>query len=113
DLSQSARYLAEATGKRAIEWPAELTARMGDPRVAGMVHDQEVLFNSRLQLFDSQAAVLGQRTEQQSATIAGLKAQVASIDEQERLTKEQLTGYQQLFEKGYASKNLILRYQGQ
>ncbi|HEY3695523.1 HlyD family type I secretion periplasmic adaptor subunit [Phenylobacterium sp.] len=110
-LAQSARYLAEATGKPAVEFPAELTARLNDPRVAGMIHDQQFLFTSRQQLFESQGAVLNQRLQQQADSITGLQAQLASIDEQARLTKEQLTGYQTLFEKGYASKNLILRYQ--
>ncbi len=109
--AQSARYQAEATGAPAINFPPELMARMSDPRVAGMIRDQEMLFTSRWQLFQSQAAVLGQRVEQQADTVTGLKAQAASIDEQVRLTREQLAGYQTLFEKGYASKNLILNYQ--
>jgi len=110
-MAQSARYLAEATGRSEIAFPPELTARMSDPRVAGMIADQQTLFTSRLQLFQSQAAVLAQRSQQQASSISGLEAQVASIDEQARLTREQLTGYQTLFEKGYASKNLILSYE--
>ena len=110
-MSQSARYLAEATGRPTITFPPELTARMADPRVSGMIRDQQVLFDSRRQLFESQQAVLGQRMEQHATTITGLQAQVDSVDEQTRLTKEELAGYQTLFEKGYASKNLILRYQ--
>jgi HlyD family type I secretion membrane fusion protein len=110
-LTQSARYLAEATGKTSVEFPPELQARLGDPRVAGMIRDQQFLFTSRQQLFQSQNAVLAQRLQQQADSITGLEAQVASINEQARLSQEQLTGYQELFEKGYASKNLILRYQ--
>ena len=110
-LAQSARYQAEATGAAAIIFPAELTARISDPRVAGMIRDQELLFSSRAQLYDSQAAVLGQRMQQQQDSITGLQAQAASLDEQSRLTREQLAGYQTLFEKGYASKNLIISYQ--
>jgi HlyD family type I secretion membrane fusion protein len=110
-LAQSARYEAEAMGKSAIVFPAELTSRAGDPRVATMIRDQEFLFNSRRQLFESQNAVLAQRLDQQASSIEGLQAQVVAIDEQKRLTQEQLSGYQTLYEKGYASKNLILRYQ--
>jgi HlyD family type I secretion membrane fusion protein len=110
-LAQTARFTAEALGKATITFPAELTARMGDPRVAQMIRDQEFLFTSRQQLFETQNAVLGQRLEQQSSAIQGLQAQVAAVNEQMRLTEEQLTGYQTLYEKGFASKNLILRYQ--
>jgi HlyD family type I secretion membrane fusion protein len=108
--AQKARFTAEATGKRALELPPELTSRMGDPRVAGLISDQQFLFTSRLQLVDSQAAVLNQRLEQQQNQIQGQQARVASIIEQERLTNEELDGYKKLNEQGFAPKNLLLRY---
>lgn len=110
-LAQSARFEAEAMGRSTITFPPDLTARMGDPRVASMIRDQEFLFTSRQQLFESQSAVLSQRLDQQSSAIQGLQAQVTAVNEQIRLTQEQLNGYQTLYEKGFASKNLILRYQ--
>ena len=73
-MAQSARFQAEATGLPTITFPAELTARMSDPRVAGMIADQQALFASRMQLFQSQAAVLGQRSDQQATSITGLQA---------------------------------------
>lgn len=110
-LTQLARFQAEATGKAGVTFPPEIMARMNDPRVAAMVRDQQFLFSSRQQLLNSQLSVLEQRVDQLNSNIAGLQAQVASIEEQTRLTREELAGYQTLFEKGYASKNLILRYQ--
>ncbi|MDP3175330.1 MAG: HlyD family type I secretion periplasmic adaptor subunit [Phenylobacterium sp.] len=110
-LAQSARYQAEATGRPSIVFPADLNARMNDPRVASMVRDQQFLFTSRLQLFNSQLSVLKQRVQQLETNVEGLQAQVDSVDEQARLTREELAGYQTLFEKGYAPKTLILRYQ--
>jgi HlyD family type I secretion membrane fusion protein len=110
-MSQAARFEAEAAGRPTITFPPELTSRMADPRVARMIADQQALFASRLQLFESQLGVLRQRSDQQATSITGLQAQAASIDEQARLIREQLTGFQTLFEKGYASKNLILNYQ--
>lgn len=110
-LAQNARFAAEATNRTALQFPAELTARSGDPRVAAMIRDQEFLFSTRLQLFQSQSAVLGQRIEQLESQVQGLQAQVASIDEQRRLTEEELSGYRKLHEQGYAPKTLILRYE--
>jgi HlyD family type I secretion membrane fusion protein len=110
-LAQSARFTAEATGRPTLEFPPELMARMSDPRVAGMIRDQQFLFATRLQLFQSQTSVLSQRLDQIETQIQGLQAQVASVDEQRSLTAEEMAGYQTLFEKGYAPKNLILRYQ--
>lgn len=110
-IAQSARFGAESTGRAALSFPPELTARAADPRVAGLMRDQEFLFISRLQLFESQLAVLNQRLEQITNQIAGQQAQVDSVDEQRRLTAEELSGYEILNAKGYAPKTLILRYQ--
>lgn len=110
-MAQSARFLAEATDKPSVDIPPDLTARANDPRVAAMIRDQQFLFASRQQLFNSQMSVLNQRLDQYQTVIGGLQAQVDSIVEQQRLTTEELNGYQTLFEKGYAPKTLILRYQ--
>jgi HlyD family secretion protein len=110
-LAQSARFQAEGSGRRAFDMPPELTARMNDPRVANLVRDQQFLFASRLSFYDSQTDVLGQREQQLQSQIVGVQAQLDSIDEQIRLTREELSGYQTLNEKGYAPKTLILRYE--
>ena len=110
-IAQNARFSAEALGKTQLEFPAELTARMSDPRVAQLIRDQQFLFTSRLQTFQGQAAMLGQRVEQQQSQIQGLQAQVDSITEQQRLTEEELAGYRKLNEQGFAPKTLILRYE--
>ncbi|MDO8380751.1 HlyD family type I secretion periplasmic adaptor subunit [Phenylobacterium sp.] len=108
--AQSARFEAEATGRRVLAFPASLTNRMSDPRVAGLIRDQQLLFTTRLQFFDSQADVLNQRQSQIESQISGVQAQLDALEESVRLTKEELAGYQTLYEKGYAPKTLILRY---
>lgn len=110
-LAQSARFSAESVGATTLVLPPELTERMADPRVAGLIRDQQLLFNSRLQFFISQEGVLGQRIDQLATQMVGVQAQLASIDEQLALTREELAGYQTLYEKGYAPKTLILRYE--
>ena len=109
--AQAARLAAESTGRTTLDFPADLTARMADPRVAGMIRDQQFLFTSRYQLFQSQMGVLGQRLDQLQTQIEGQQAQVDSVNEQARLTDEELAGYKTLFDKGYAPKTLILRYE--
>jgi HlyD family type I secretion membrane fusion protein len=110
-MSQAARLTAEATNRPTLDFPPELTSRMSDPRVASMIRDQQFLFATRLQLFQSQGSVLGQRLDQIQNQIVGNQAQVASVDEQRKLTAEEMAGYQTLYEKGFAPKPLILRYQ--
>jgi HlyD family type I secretion membrane fusion protein len=109
--AQTARFTAEAMGKTTLELPAELMARMSNPAVAALVRDQQFLFLTRQQLYQSQAAVLGQRVDQQETQVGGLQAQLASIVEQQRLTEEELDGYRRLNEQGFAPKTLILRYE--
>jgi HlyD family type I secretion membrane fusion protein len=110
-LSQAARFEAEGTGKSTLEFPAELTSRISDPRVAGLIRDQQFLFATRMQLFQSQNSVLAQRLDQIQTQIEGQQAQVESVEEQRRLTAEEMAGYQILYDKGFAPKPLILRYQ--
>jgi HlyD family type I secretion membrane fusion protein len=110
-LTQAARFSAEGTGRTSIDFDPQITARVSDPRVAGMIRDQQFLFTTRLQLFQSQMSVLSQRLDQIQSQIEGQQQQVASIEEQRRLTAEEMAGYQTLYDKGFAPKPLILRYQ--
>lgn len=110
-LAQGARFQAEATGATAVRFPAELTARSTDPRVAGLMRDQEFLFQSRLQFYQSQTDILSQRIEQIQTQVQGVQAQLDALDQTVDLTRQELTGYQTLYEKGYAPKTLILRYE--
>lgn len=110
-IAQKARFQAEATGRTLLELPPELSARAADPRVATLIRDQQFLFAQRLQLLQSQTAVLAQRVEQQQTQVEGAQAQLESINEQARLTEEELAGYRKLNEQGFAPKTLILRYE--
>nr|QQZ49888.1 biotin/lipoyl-binding protein [Phenylobacterium glaciei] len=103
-MAQSARFEAEARGARVLSIPASLTTRISDPRVAGLIQDQQLLFSTRLQFFDSQADVLNQRQSQIESQISGVQAQLDALEESVRLTKEELSGYQTLYEKGYAPR---------
>ncbi|THD82121.1 MAG: HlyD family type I secretion periplasmic adaptor subunit [Phenylobacterium sp.] len=111
--AQIARLNAEATNRSAIVFPADLTSRAADPQVAGLMRDQEFLFTQRQQLFQSQISVLQQRLEQIQNQVVGDQAQADSQEEQRKLTVEEMGSYQTLYEKGYAPKSLILRYERQ
>ena len=106
--AQVARYSAEATGSNTPDYPADLTARMSDPRVAGMIRDQQVLFTTRQQLFQSQNSVLQQRIDQIQSQIEGQEVQIKSLDDQMKDTQVELNAYQTLYDKGFAPLPLIL-----
>lgn len=111
--AQAARFSAEAAGRASLQIPQELRAKAADPRVAQLIQDQELLFSTRLQLHQSQAGVLDQRIAQLETQITGLQAQVDAVNEQARLTEEELEGYRKLNAQGFAPKTLILRYERQ
>ena len=98
--AQVARFEAEANGARQLAFPAELTARVSDPRVGALIRDQEFLFSSRLQFYDSQADVLRQREQQIESQISGVRAQIVALDQNAALTQQELDGYKILDDKG-------------
>jgi HlyD family type I secretion membrane fusion protein len=112
-MSQGARLSAEAINRTSVTYPPALTSRIADPTVAGMIRDQDFLFTSRLQLFQSQASVLQQRLDQIQNQVVGDQAQLASAEEQRRLLAEEMNSFMPLYEKGYAPKTRILAYQRQ
>lgn len=112
-LMQRARFLAETTGQRSIQVPAELASRSGDPRIATTISSETLLFTSRVAAIEGQKAILEQRFEQLQTARSGLDVQVRSIDEQVGFISDELQGYQTLYERGFAPRTLILRYQRQ
>jgi HlyD family type I secretion membrane fusion protein len=110
-MSQAARLSAEAVDRPSVEFPPELTSRMADPQVAGMIRDQQFLFTSRLQLFQSQSSVLQQRLDQIQNQVVGDQAQLTSVEEQRRLIADEMSSFMPLYEKGYAPKTRILAYE--
>lgn len=109
---QAARLQAETTRSNLVV-PADLAARLADPHVAAIIQNETVVFNARKVALDGQAAILNQRFEQLQTGRSGLQIQADSLDQQIVLMKEELAGYQTLYDKGYAPKTLILRLQRQ
>ena len=109
---QAARFQAEAVG-RALVVPADLQARRADPRVAAIIQNETLLFQTRKTAIEGQGAILNQRFSQLETARSGLRIQADSLNQQIELTKDELEGYQKLYEKGLAPKAIILRLQRQ
>jgi len=111
-LAQRVRSEAESTGRKSFVFPAELRDRAAtDLSVVTLMRNEEFLFRSRLDALQGQADILQQRIVQLRERQSGIQVQIDSIDEQARLSREELQGYQTLYEKGYAPKTLLLRLQ--
>ena len=109
---QSARFEAEMTGKPAIVFPADLVERARtDTTLAGLMRDQTFVFQTRRRFVEDQRAVLRSQIEQLRARIGGLRLQVQANEQSASLLREQLQGFQTLYEKGFAPRNQILTLQ--
>lgn len=110
-IAQRARLEAELADRPAIAFPAELAERASDPRVAAIIRGQETLFNASRAVYASQTGVLGQRVRQLESRTRGLSAQMASVEQQERLVRDELSGVNSLYERGFAPKSRVLALQ--
>lgn len=111
-LAQKARSDAESLGRQSFMFPAELRDKAKtDPAVATLMRNEEFLFRSRLEALKGQADIMQQRMIQLRERQSGIQIQIDSIEDQARLSREELQGYQTLYEKGYAPKTLLLRLQ--
>jgi len=105
---QVARFQAEATNTGAIDIPADILARSGNPNVATLIESQRNLLATRLLLYRSQADEFRGQVSQLSNQIAGLQAQVASSDGQSALINDELRDVRALNKDGYAPRTRLL-----
>ncbi len=100
--ARRARDEAERDGRDAIAFPADLTARGGDPVVAHLLDGERSLFAARRAGRAGQRAQLQERTHQLDEEIAGLTQQVAAKVREIGFITSELTGVRELY-----AKNLV------
>jgi len=94
-----ARLVAEQNELERIEFHSDLLDAQDDPLVAGMLANQESLFQSR--------------RKSQEAEIKAMEESIASRTIQLNLLREQLQGVQSLVKDGFAPRNQMLELQRQ
>lgn len=99
-----ARLIAERQGLRAVPRPAEFaTLSAPERRIADeALRLEESQLRARLQLLDTQQAVMTQRVAQLDQQIQGYGRQIEAKREQHRLTTEELASMKSLADRGYA-----------
>ncbi len=100
-----ARFQAEAANASDVTFPAELTSRIADPRVATLLQTQRSLFLTRTLLVRSQTQVLQSQAQQLSSQVSGLRIQAQSIDDQNVLVQQELKDVRELSQQGYAPES--------
>lgn len=112
-MAERARWEAEARSAPSVAFPPELLQRQSDPQVAAAMASQQALFTARRDALRTQTEVGAQRVAELNSQIAGYRAQLASVDSQQALNTDELSGLQQLYKGGYAPKTRVLALQRQ
>jgi HlyD family secretion protein len=107
--AREARLLAERDGRDSIAFPASLTAvRDSNASVATILAGQQKIFETRLQQYRSQIAVIRQRIAQVDQEIAGLQAQETAATRRASIIKEETAAVSTLVDKGLERRPRLL-----
>lgn len=106
-LAMEARLLAERDNLGAIQFPAELTSRASDPRVANIMQTERRNFVLRRKSRQGQQSQLAQRINQTRSEIGSLEARAISYDRQADLLNEELATARELFEQRYTTLDRV------
>jgi HlyD family type I secretion membrane fusion protein len=106
-LAEQARLVAERDDKPSIQWPAELQARAGDPKVAEIMQSQRTLFEARRTSLAGQIGILERQIVSKQSEIQGLVAQQQSKETQLASMRTELAGLTDLVGKGMVEKTRI------
>lgn len=109
-LAKLARLRAEQDGS-ALAFPGELTSQAADPAIAQVMRTEENLFRTRGETRAAQLAIRRRQVEQKNEEITAQRAQLTATEQALRFKQEELTGVQQLFDKGYERKPRLLGLQ--
>lgn len=112
-LAQDARLDAERRGLRAPIYPAELMAAANDPEVMDIIRTSNEEFASRQRGLTEQAQIYSQRIGQTYADIRSSEAQIASLEDQEKLLADEEMGVNMLVDEGLERKSRLLALQRQ
>lgn len=94
-----ARLEAERDGADEVRFPAEISARSGEPDIAALTSGEQSLFAARQQSRSGQKAQLVEQVAQLKEQINGYMEQAAATKSELAVIAEELTGKQALFDK--------------
>ena len=98
-----ARLIAERDGARDLTLPRSLEGRDGEDDIGELLISERGQLTARAVTRDSQKELLRSHAQQLREQIVGLDAQVKSKAEQTELISRELTGVQELYDKGLST----------
>lgn len=108
-LARQGLFQAEQDGLDTVTFSPDLIeAAAHDPEAADFMQGQENLFVARRDTRLAQVDQLEKRKSQIANQVSGIDAQMTALTEQLRLIEEELTGQQDLLDKGLAQASRVL-----
>lgn len=110
--AREARLQAEQRGEERVSFPAELkAAQKANPSLAVVLAGQQSIFETRRQVFQSQAAVNRDRRAQVEKEIEGLTAQQSAASKRIDIVREEADTVAMLVNKGLERRPRLLSLQ--
>lgn len=106
-----ARLVAEQLKADKIEFPSELTDKIGDLAVQGAMRGQESIFESRRALLQDRLTIFERTTGGLDAEIKGLQDQITSSEGRLLLLDQELADVQSLYDRKLTDRPRLLRLQ--
>jgi HlyD family secretion protein len=107
--AREARLRAEQHGEGQVSFPAELEmAQKASPSVAAVLTGQRGIFETRRQVFQSQAAVNREKRSQVEKEIEGLRAQESAASRRIEIVREEAATVATLVSKGLERRPRLL-----
>ena len=110
-LAQEARLAAEGGFLEEVVWPRDLLDVFEDERVVEVLEDQRKLFFARKVAFESARSGLWAKIAQLTAEQDSLTKQIASIESQITLIREEMDGVKELLRLGLERRPRLLALQ--
>lgn len=106
-IAQEARLAAQRDGLRSVNYPRELLAHRGDPRVQEAIQLQDQTFQVRQAATDGETAVYRRQIDRLRAKVEGLQAQKHSKNRLVDSYSGALADFKSLLQEGYTEKQKV------
>ena len=97
--ARMARLAAERDDLPQPNWPAELTRRAANARVAGLIESEKSQFEARQAAYGKQVEILKHRASQLEQERAGYQSQAAANEKQKTYVSLELEGLEKLYKE--------------
>ena len=108
ELAKAARLSAEQSGASQIAFPAELTLRSEDPRVAELLKHESSVFRVRREALTNQIALIRNQAREARDEIKAREVQLKADAQTIQLQRDELAQNESLAKDGFVSKTRLL-----